>query len=199
MYMELIGMDGPLGSQPEIFTFDRENELFRGRRETLENLVDAVLDSVLLGGITLIYEVITGALIGVHSTFWMIAPVMVYFTYCLLQLLENGIVYWKQALVPAYPFVAREAADLKIIACGASNMELLLKNPETEEEYGEIVSELLRGKPAYGFYILEYHNCRYIKENKRFYYFRADTQKRKNLMLKLPKIYHNQDRLKEDL
>lgn len=39
--MELIGMDGPLGSHPEIFTFDRENELFRGRRETLGNLVDA--------------------------------------------------------------------------------------------------------------------------------------------------------------
>lgn len=199
MYMELIGMDGPLGSCPEIFSFDKEHPLFKGRRDSIGQLIGAVVDSALLGGITLIYQIIAGAFIGVHSTFWVIAPVMVYFSYCLLKLLKNGAVYWKQALIPAYPFVAKEGTALKVIACEASNMEFLLKNPQTEEEYTEIIKDVLQGKPTYGFYILEYHNCSYIKESKRFYYFRADTRKKKNLMIKLPKIYHNQEKLKENL
>lgn len=101
MYMELIGMDGPLGSCPEIFSFDKEHPLFKGRRDSIGQLIGAVVDSALLGGITLIYQIIAGAFIGVHSTFWVIAPVMVYFSYCLLKLLKNGAVYWKQALIPA--------------------------------------------------------------------------------------------------
>lgn len=197
MYEELPCMEAAAGSGPEVFILDKKNELFRVREEKISRLPDAVWDATVLGGITLIYEVIIGAFIGVHSSFWTLAPIMIYFSYCLIKVLGSGAAYWKHALIPYYPYLVREGTTLKVIACMASDMRYLLNSRKVEEDPELIPKELLRGEQVNGFYILEYHNCSYLKESSRFYFFRADTKKRKNKILKLPKIYHNHDRLKE--
>lgn len=196
MYSELAGRKESPGGITEIFSFDKENELLKGRSEKVANLTDAILDAAILGGITIIYDFIIRGILNVDSTFWSIAAVTIYFSYCMIKMLANGMIYWTYALVPYYPYVVREAATLKVIGCTASDMRYLLNSRKVEEEPEKIPKELLRGEYVNGFYILEYHNCRYWKESRRFYYFRADALKKKNIKLKLPKIYCNHDRLK---
>lgn len=197
MYNELAGMNGPAGGGPEIFSFDKENELLKGRSEKVANLVDAVWDATILGVITVIYEFITRAIIGVSSTFFSTTAVIIYFSYCMIKELKNGMIYWKYALIPYYPYIVKEGDTLKVIVCTASDMDYLLKSRKVEEEPEKIPKELLRGEYVNGFTILEYHNCRYMKESRRFYYFKGDARKKKNVKLKLPKIYCNHDRLKQ--
>lgn len=197
MYEGFCDLRETTEQSPEIFRFDKENKLLKGRLEKICRLFDAVWDSALLGGITLVYIVIIAVFLQVHSSFFTLTPVYIYCSYCLIKILRAGAIYWKHALIPYYPFIIREADRLKVIVCGSSDMEYLLSGRQAEEEAAAIPNELLHGKPVNGFYILEYHRCRYIKESSRFYYFRADAKKRKNVTLKLPKIYHDHDRLKE--
>lgn len=196
MYSELADRNESADGRTEIFSFDKENELLKGRSEKVANLTDAVLDATILGVITGIYDFITRGILRVDSTFWTMAAFAIYFSYCMIKMLANGMIYWTYALVPYYPYVVREDATLKVIGCMASDMNYLLNSRKVEEEPEKIPKELLRGEHVSGFFILEYHNCRYWKENRRFYYFRADALKKKNIKLKLPKIYGNHDRLK---
>lgn len=194
---ELAGMSGSAGDRPEIFSFDKENELLKGRSEKAANLVDAVWDALILGIIMAIYDFITRGVIGVSSTFFSTTAMIIYFWYCMIKQLANGIIYWKYALIPYYPYIVKEGDTLKVIICTASDMDYLLKSRKLEEEPEKIPKELLRGEYVNGFSILEYHNCRYMKESRRFYYFKGDARKKKNVKLKLPKIYCNHDRLKQ--